>query len=420
MYRKIARIVFLSSFVIVLGSFFFSRPSQTAEAQAITFSGYGWSSLIGWMQVQGADYGIKATASGTTRINLSGYAWTSTLGWISFEPVSVSVCTPLMLAEQSGTIGCAPYIDMTGSGPYRVRGFARACSVFQSGCSGQLKSDVDRGGWDGYISLNSGNGPWGWTLSADKTKITGYAWGDSVVGWLNIDATCTGCDITVVPNDSFTVAGCAPSPAYIPTFSWSTDPVAQSCTLVSPNGNSRTTVNSASQTNFTPVGSNYVAPATGVGNYVLECTKGGVTAKVGDINVARCAITGDPFGFCPAPNGTVVKVDAAGTNCPSSSFCPAPNGTILKADAAGSNCPPSFCPGQTFTAAQAGGSCMCSDGTTAKTNTSGTNCPTTGSLCPGQTFTAAQAGGSCMCPVPYQKIAKRDVAGISCPKIREI
>lgn len=360
MYTKIARIVFLFSFIVVLGSFFFARPSQTAQAQDITFSGYGWSSLIGWMQVQGPIYGVKATASGTTRINLSGYAWTSTLGWISFEASSVTDCD---IDKQSGATSCTPYIDMTGNGPYRVRGFARACAVFVSGCSGELKNDRERGGWDGYISLNSGDGAWGWQLSADKTRITGYAWGDSVVGWLSINGACSGCDISVAPNDSFTVAGCASSPSYIPTFSWSTDPAAQSCTLISPNGNSRITTNSASQTNFTPVGANFVAPATGVGNYVLECTRGGVTAKVGDINVARCS---------PPPTED-------------------------------------FCPGQTFTASQAGGSCMCPDGTTAKTSASGTNCSPFG-----------------FCPAPNQTVPKVDAAGSNCsgagkkPIIREI
>lgn len=386
MYRKIARIVFLFSFIVVLGSFFFTRPSQTAQAQAITFSGYGWSSLIGWMQVQGTDYGIKATPSGTDRINLSGYAWTSTLGWISFETNAFPDCDAGIISTQSGITSCAPYIDMTGTGPYRVRGFARACSVFASGCSGMLKQNTERGSWDGYISLNSGNGTWGWTLSADKTKITGYAWGDSVVGWLSIDATCTGCDIAPPPDDTFTLVGsCVSTSPYIPTFSWSTSPAAQSCTLISPNGNSRTTVNAGSQSNFTPVGRNFVVPATGVVNYVLECTRGGVRAKVGDINVARCAID-----YCPAPNGRIVKVDAAGSNCPSSSFCPAPNQTMLKSG-----------------------------------NPVGSNCPVV-TNCPDQMFTAAQAGGSCLCPAPNQTRAKTDVDGLNCggggggPKIIEI
>ncbi len=281
MYRKIASIVFLCSFVFVVGSFFFGRSSHTAEAEEITFSGYGWSGLTGWMQLQGPSYGLKATPSGTERINLSGYAWTSTVGWISFEQTSVSDCASQIVvgSRQPNVSGCSPYIDYTGVGPYQVRGYARACAVFKTGCSGDLKENEERGGWDGYISLNSGNGSWGWQLSADKTKISGYAWGSEVIGWLDVDGTCTGCDITEDPNDTFTYAGCAPGPAYIPTFSWSTSPAAQSCTLVSPNGNARVTTNAPSQTNFTPEGANFVAP----GIYVLECTRGGTTKKVGDV-----------------------------------------------------------------------------------------------------------------------------------------
>ncbi len=154
--------------------------SQTTFAQSVTstLGGYAWSSTIGWLQMSGVAsdssiYGVNLDSSS----NLSGYAWSSTIGWVKFG--SLSGCP--------ATSNCDARIVSGGE----LSGWARACTVFQSGCSGALKPDTATGGWDGWISLNCNNtlscgtSNYRWKLTG--STISGYAWGGSVVGWLYAD-----------------------------------------------------------------------------------------------------------------------------------------------------------------------------------------------------------------------------------------
>lgn len=355
--RIFYRLIALASIGALLFSFLPSRTPQVDAQTATPLTGFGWSAQTGWMQLSGAGYAVTTKPVSTTRIDLGGYAWTSTLGWISFESASVNDCPSDVLASQSGITSCAPYVDMTGTGPYRVRGFARACAVFESGCSGPTKVinssyPTELGGWDGYISLNSGNGPWGWRLSADKTKITGYAWGDQVIGWLDVDVTCTNCNIPPVPEE-FKIRGCVDDTTnYIPTFDWSTSPEATSCTLrrTEPlTGAGSVTVNGGIQKGYIPTGLGFQVPLVGAAKYRLDCTKSGVDTQIGVVeSVGRCAV---PVSYCP--DGV--------TPIPANGICPEPE---------------PLCPGKTFKASEAEGSCLCTDGVTPKSDTAGTNCPT--------------------------------------------
>ncbi len=152
-------------------------------------SGYFWSSNIGWISLNDcsnvadqstcnptASYGVTIlpVAPGT----ISGYVWSSNIGWITFNS---SGCP---------TSGCTPgaYVTWNNDGTGTVKGWARACSVYASGCSGSLKDDSSLGSWDGYIALDSGSaggsaGSWGLTIGTDHT-IGGYAWGSEVLGWI--------------------------------------------------------------------------------------------------------------------------------------------------------------------------------------------------------------------------------------------
>jgi hypothetical protein len=152
--------------------------------------GYAWSENIGWMSFSckngsaSADYGVDIDNSNPNlrEWELFGYAWSEYYGWISFNKLELNNCP-------SGT--CKAWLDTTDSKFY---GWARVCSVFQSGCSGTLKDDVQRGGWDGWIKLrkdlsDAGN-DYGVYLDSSVTpsEFAGFAWGGKITtGWISFN-----------------------------------------------------------------------------------------------------------------------------------------------------------------------------------------------------------------------------------------
>ncbi len=213
------RAIFLSLlFVILIGGAIkiFASASENV-------TGYAWSSNIGWLSMnncqngtcgpQGYGVSMMSTAPGT----ISGYAWSSNIGWVTFNdtgcPSTVSGCTG------GASIDWAhPNSDST----VNLKGWARACSVFASGCSGALAADTRRGGWDGFISLNGSN--WGGKLNPTTGVVTGYAWGSEIIGWMSL----TGMQIGIPPQQPVTVT-LASADACIPAgqkgrFTWDVTP----------------------------------------------------------------------------------------------------------------------------------------------------------------------------------------------------
>ncbi|MEK7567459.1 MAG: PKD domain-containing protein [Patescibacteria group bacterium] len=131
-------------------------------------SGYAWSDTVGWVSFNCTDVGTCGTSNYGVNIDIgtgsfSGYAWSDNVGWISFNASDVSGCP-------AGA--CTPTLNsVTGE----VTGWAKALSA--------------GGGWDGFISLNcSNNGGCGtsnYSVAFSGTVSSGYAWGDSVVGWMS-------------------------------------------------------------------------------------------------------------------------------------------------------------------------------------------------------------------------------------------
>jgi hypothetical protein len=201
-------------FAVFLFSFFgFVNSAFAGMSQNV--SGFAWSENIGWISFNATDcgvctgvnctstglggcptpagtsykdYGVNIKSSGS----LEGYAWSSGVGWISFEPVSVSGCPGAP---------CDAYYD---SGTKKITGWARACSVFASGCSGALKTSNELGGWDGWIRL-SGTAqsgiPYGLDIDAGG-DFHGYAYGaansgipeQGVIGWISFNCKEGGAD----------------------------------------------------------------------------------------------------------------------------------------------------------------------------------------------------------------------------------
>ena len=71
-------------------------------------SGWAWSETIGWINFNGANYGVNVDNGG----NISGYAWAETIGWISFNENSGCPDAP-----------CKPKLNKSNG---EVSGWARA------------------------------------------------------------------------------------------------------------------------------------------------------------------------------------------------------------------------------------------------------------------------------------------------------
>jgi len=175
---KILKIALGSLLIIgAISAFVFASVSENV-------SGWAWSSNVGWLQLNncsdpsdagtcvGQDFGVNFDQS--TGVG-SGYAWSSNIGWISFDnkvcPTDFSNCE-------------LPHIQWLADGAGLMRGFVRACSVYEIGCSGVLKNNSLRGGWDGFINLGDGSTDWGVKISPTGL-ISGFAWGSEVVGWVD-------------------------------------------------------------------------------------------------------------------------------------------------------------------------------------------------------------------------------------------
>lgn len=194
--KKITFVVVLIIGALFLGyNYFFNNsiPLVSAAPSDCNIAGGGkllkgwaWSSNIGLVNFncedQGvctqSDYKVSLSPSG----DLSGCAWSSSIGWIRFDPQTASA---------PGAPNQSAQID-TSAG--LTSGWARACNVFQSDCSGTLKPDTDRGGWDGWIKMAKDPSDSGavYGVSLNGNKLEGFAWGGDVIGWLNFDPQSSG------------------------------------------------------------------------------------------------------------------------------------------------------------------------------------------------------------------------------------
>lgn len=177
-----------STFIATIASFLF-LPGLFGFADAAAgdlLSGYGWSPNTGWLSFNctnysppcsGTTHGVTVGSGASTR-QLSGYAWSSDIGWITFNASDMINSEPN--CGNAGYSPCAPTATLNvaaGLSYGQVSGWARACSVYQTGCSGAIKSDDLLGGWRGWIKLRGSN----YGVLANGTKWTGYAWGGAPV-----------------------------------------------------------------------------------------------------------------------------------------------------------------------------------------------------------------------------------------------
>ena len=135
-----------------------------------SFSGYAWSSNIGWISISCNDlndvnYGVNVESNG----NLNGYAWSSHIGWIDFG----------YFHRNTGGVG-ASLNSITGE----IDGDVLALS-------GLVYSGIKEDGWDGKISLSGLTVDGGSYQVAVSTininEVEGWAWGDDVIGWISFN-----------------------------------------------------------------------------------------------------------------------------------------------------------------------------------------------------------------------------------------
>lgn len=142
---------------VIGGIFAFSHVTKADT----TLNGWGWSSNIGWIKLSGPSYGVKLNSSGTS---LSGYAWSPNIGWINFPG------------------------NLVALGTGEVYGTARAIGPNADGSSG----------WTGTLKLS---GPNYQTKVNGSNSLTGWAWGDEVIGWVHFKGEDTPpCNPATDPN----------------------------------------------------------------------------------------------------------------------------------------------------------------------------------------------------------------------------
>ncbi len=186
---------FIAIGIVAIATVFFTT-TFTKASTTDNIVGYAWSSNIGWISTNnctsagactGPSYGVTMAATGTPRA-ITGYAWSSNIGWVSFNGSDTAGCPASIPADTN----CQARVvwGTSGGTSVAVRGWARACSVFVSGCSGALKPTSSSGGWDGFIALHDTNtsdsASFGVTFNTSTNQFMGYAWGSEVVGWVDL------------------------------------------------------------------------------------------------------------------------------------------------------------------------------------------------------------------------------------------
>jgi hypothetical protein len=182
--KKLYSIVVAVVGLVLIASLFIIEKfkGNTQEAQSATYyelRGHAWSDTIGWISFNCKDGGPTANnicstsnyLATTTAVSgtLSGYAWSDSVGWISFNENTGCPSAP-----------CRPTLNAGG-----LTGWARVVSAFSP-----TDPNPDRGGWDGWINLNSTSPVYKVARAIDN--LTGYAWGDINLGWLSFNCADGG------------------------------------------------------------------------------------------------------------------------------------------------------------------------------------------------------------------------------------
>ncbi|OIP77381.1 MAG: hypothetical protein AUK16_02000 [Parcubacteria group bacterium CG2_30_44_11] len=175
-----------------------SLASHTDFTQAVPLTGWMWAGAaadisgqkigLGWISLNCSndnDCSPAYSVQINPNLTVTGYGWSPYTGWVQFG--GLSGCP-------AGN--CTARVTGSNAAGWELSGWARACAVFVSGCSGTLKDNgapgYARGNWDGWISLNCANtGGCGTSnYKVSVPSVGGFtagsnAWGSDVLGRVN-------------------------------------------------------------------------------------------------------------------------------------------------------------------------------------------------------------------------------------------
>lgn len=196
-HKFLTRFIFLIlTITFGLLAFSFLKTEKVEAGIEHNVWGWAWSENIGWIKFNNCTDPTDPATCGSVNygINIdpltgifSGYAWSENIGWITFNMEYLVGCP-----------GGACEAKLNTS-TMETSGWARACAVFQVGCSGALKPDSERGGWDGWIKLRGAiqtggtYGVWLDTSVPGPTEFRDWAWGgddvdeEAVIGWISFN-----------------------------------------------------------------------------------------------------------------------------------------------------------------------------------------------------------------------------------------
>lgn len=187
-------------FLIISAAILLPSFSSAVDINGVEYNnirGWAWSDNAGWISFschssEGKDSActnpwgthiVMPAESGDIGIrenSVIGHAWSDTLGWISFQKSETG---------EPPTTGNVPFDSKFSGKDYVARfdaneniiiGWARVLSACKSVPCAELLDPK----WDGWIQFL--NAEYGVKISNDG-RISGYAWGGDVIGWLTFD-----------------------------------------------------------------------------------------------------------------------------------------------------------------------------------------------------------------------------------------
>jgi len=288
-------------------------PKVEAQTNPINVSGkvtgWMWSTGVGWIKLSNKSSDpVKITNN-----SLSGYGWSDGVGWINFAPAGPYPSAP----QNSVKINTENY-----DGPeYPVIGWARACSVFVTGCSGTLKTSAELGGWDGWIRMENS------VYDIDSQVFSGQAWGNLNLAWVGFyagtpidDPDCT-VGVNCLCTDTDPPPGCPPTctgPNCCKNPPCDGQTRSLTCTA------SPTTVDVGGEVTYTAVASpsgdytyewggnlGTVSPTPTGSNFVTTYTTPGVVnnvnVNVSGFSLANCNVATNAITVCVPLNGPATR-----------------------------------------------------------------------------------------------------------------
>lgn len=176
--------ILLAAVVVFSFSIYVFQEDQPAQAGSFdNVSGFAWSENIGWISFNCTDLGSCGSFNYGVNIRddnyLEGYAWSENIGWISFNLADTGAPPGQYNYSNKG------FIAKYDSVQQELRGWARALA-------GTEADD----GWDGWIKLykhsSDGGANYGVNYNQSTKELSGWAWSDSVIGWISFNCQDTG------------------------------------------------------------------------------------------------------------------------------------------------------------------------------------------------------------------------------------